>query len=124
LDEDVRRNAVAAAFEDHRCPPCRPDEFDQIEIEVSLIGADMPLRNLNETSVLHALRPGVDGVVLRWRDRQATFLPQVWQALPEPTEFLAALKRKAGLPADFWASEMQFSSYEVSSFTEHRGEER
>jgi len=122
LDADVRRNAVAAAFEDHRCPPCQADEFDQLEIEVSLIGAEVPLPNRSEASVLRALRPGIDGMVLRWRDHQSTLLPQVWQALPEPAEFLAALKRKAGLPADFWAREMQFSSYEVSSFTEVRGD--
>jgi AmmeMemoRadiSam system protein B/AmmeMemoRadiSam system protein A len=124
LDVDVRRNAVAAAFEDYRCPPCRADEFDQLEIEVSLIGAEEPLRNRSEASVLRTLRPGIDGVVLRWRDHQSTLLPQVWQALPERAEFLAALKRKAGLPADFWTPEMQFSSYQVSSFTEPRGDRR
>ena len=61
-------------------------------------------------------RPGRDGLTLRWRGRSATFLPQVWEQLPAPRDFLAALKRKAGLPADFWAEDVLLERYPVRKF--------
>jgi hypothetical protein len=68
---------------------------------------------------LHArLRPGIDGVTIRWGDRRGTFLPQVWESLPTAREFIAQLKRKAGLPVDFWSADLSISRYTVKKFTE------
>jgi AMMECR1 domain-containing protein len=65
----------------------------------------------SEETLLRALRPGRDGVLLKWRQRRATFLPAVWETLSEPRWFLAELKRKAGLPADFWADDIVVHRY-------------
>jgi hypothetical protein len=62
------------------------------------------------------LRPHVDGVLLEWRGARATFLPQVWDQLCDPAAFLRALRRKAGLPADFWAEDLRLSRYRVRKF--------
>jgi AMMECR1 domain-containing protein len=72
---------------------------------------------------LAALRPGVDGVIFEWREARATFLPQVWAQLPDPARFVAALKRKAGLAADFWAADVRLSRYRVRSFSHHDSRE-
>ena len=107
LGEDVRANAVAAAFHDPRFPPLARDEFDDTSIEVSLLGPHEPVPASDEAQALATLRPGVDGVLLECGRRRATFLPQVWEQLPEPREFLRALKRKAGLAGDFWSDEVR-----------------
>jgi AmmeMemoRadiSam system protein B/AmmeMemoRadiSam system protein A len=120
LADDVRRHALAAAFRDPRFDPLRVEEFAQLEIEVSLLDAARPLAAGSEAEVHAALRPGVDGVLLEWRGRSATFLPQVWEQLPQPREFMAALKHKAGLPADFWAEDLKLSRYRVRKFV-HAG---
>ncbi|MBN8510853.1 MAG: AmmeMemoRadiSam system protein A, partial [Burkholderiales bacterium] len=118
LHEDVRRNAQSAAFEDPRFGPLRAAEWVGLEVEVSLLGAAQPLPAGDEDEALRALRPGEDGVILDWRGRRATFLPQVWEQLPEPAEFLGELKRKAGLSADFWHAEVRLSRYRVRKFAE------
>jgi len=118
LAEDVRHHAFAAAFHDPRFEPLVVAEFAELEIEVSLLEPAQPLPAATEAEAHAALRPGIDGVVLEWRGRRATFLPQVWEQLARPREFLAALKRKAGLPADFWAADMQLSRYRVRKFTQ------
>jgi AmmeMemoRadiSam system protein B/AmmeMemoRadiSam system protein A len=118
LHEDVRRHAVAAAFEDPRFAPLAHAEVAQVEIEVSLLGEPEPLAARSEAHALQQLRQGRDGLILEWRGRRATFLPQVWQQLPGPAEFLRHLKRKAGLPADFWAEDLKLARYEVRKFSE------
>jgi hypothetical protein len=121
LADDVRMHALCAAFRDSRFEPLQVDEFDELEIEVSLLEPALPLPARSEGDAHAALRPGVDGVILEWRGQRATFLPQVWEQLPEPREFLAALKRKAGLPTDFWAPDLQLSRYRVRKFLEPVG---
>ncbi len=116
LDADVRHHARAAAFEDRRFAPIRAHELEALQVEVSLLGASEPLPVAGEHEAQARLRPGVDGVTLRWRGRSATFLPQVWDQLPEPGDFLAALKHKAGLPADFWAEDLVLERYTVRKF--------
>ncbi|MCA6215708.1 AmmeMemoRadiSam system protein B [Ideonella sp. B7] len=118
LDEDVRRNARNAAFEDPRFAPLTAEEWPDLQLEVSLLTAPEPLPVRDEADACARLHPGVDGVILNWRGRQATFLPQVWQQLPDPMDFLAALKRKAGLPADFWAEDLTLARYRVCAFEE------
>lgn len=118
LEDDVRHHARAAAFRDGRFEPVQRDELGALQIEVSLLGAAEPLRVAGEAQAHAALRPGIDGVTLAWRSRSATLLPQVWAQLPDPAEFLAALKRKAGLAEDFWADDLHIERYTVRKFSE------
>ena len=118
LADDVRANAVAAAFRDPRFAPVRHDELLHISIEVSVLNPSERLPASREESVASTLRPGIDGVVLECARHRATFLPQVWEQLPQPLDFLRALKRKAGLVEDFWSDEMRVSRYTVEKFAE------
>ncbi len=118
LGLDVRENALAAAFRDPRFMPLSRTEFDEIRVEVSVLSSHEPLVVASEKDALDALRPGIDGVVFKYGNSRSTFLPQVWEQLPEPAEFMAHLKRKAGLPMDFWAEEVRLSRYTVSKWKE------
>jgi AmmeMemoRadiSam system protein A len=118
LHADVRANALAAAFRDPRFPPLAVDEYEVTSVEVSLLSADEPVVVADEAELVARLRPGVDGVVLEYGYHRATFLPQVWESLPEPRAFLAALKRKAGLPGDFWSPRVNVSRYGVTKWEE------
>lgn len=118
LLQDLKANAVAAALRDPRFAPLTAQELDVTQIEVSLLSATQPLQFANEAEALAQLRPGVDGVLLEYRHWQSTFLPQVWEQLPEARKFLAHLKHKAGLPADFWSSELRLQRYTVQKFSE------
>jgi AmmeMemoRadiSam system protein A len=115
---DVKANALAAAFRDPRFSPLAQHELDVVEIEVSLLSLMQPLTFASEAGALAQLRPGIDGVVFEFGARRSTFLPQVWEQLPEPDEFIAQLKRKAGLPASFWAAEVRLQRYTVSKWKE------
>lgn len=118
LGVDVRENAIGAAFRDPRFPPLAVSEFEAVAIEVSLLSASERIVVVDEDDLRARLRPGVDGVILEYGRRCATFLPQVWDALPSPRAFLAALKRKAGLPADFWSPQLNVSRYGVTRYAE------
>jgi len=118
LGIDVRENAVAAAFRDPRFMPLSRAEFDDIRVEVSLLSPAEPLAVEDEAAALAVLRPNVDGVVFEYGHYRSTFLPQVWEQLPDPAEFLAHLKRKAGLPVDFWAEQVRLSRYTVDKWKE------
>jgi AmmeMemoRadiSam system protein A len=118
LGVDVRANAVAAAFRDPRFRPVAMDEFETIAVEVSVLSRSEPIRVVDEAALHRELRPGVDGVIIEYGHHRATFLPQVWEALPGPREFLAELKRKAGLSADFWSASMSVSRYTVTKYKE------
>jgi AmmeMemoRadiSam system protein A len=118
LGIDVRANAVAAAFDDPRFPCLGADEFRETSVEVSLLSAREDMTADGEQALLAQFRPGIDGVVLEFAGRRATFLPQVWDTLREPAEFLAELKRKAGLPIDFWSSTVHISRYGVTKWRE------
>ena len=118
LDEDVRANARAAAFGDPRFPPLGLAEFDRTRVEVSLLAPARPIRFASEDDAVRQLRPGVDGVILEWQGRRGTFLPQVWESLPEPRLFLNLLKQKAGLQAGFWAPDIKLYRYEVRKWKE------
>lgn len=118
LRVDVHENALGAAFRDPRFPPLARDEFDITAIEVSLLSVSEPLSFMSEEDLLARLRPDVDGVTIEYGRNRATFLPQVWQALGEPHRFMAELKRKAGLPTNFWDAQMNVSRYQVSKWKE------
>ncbi len=115
---DVRANAVAAAFRDPRFAPLTAAEFETTAIEVSLLSRSERVHTADEEGLLSQLRPGVDGVVIEYGRHRATFLPQVWEALAEPDQFVAALKRKAGLPAEFWSPRVNVSRYSVTKWKE------
>ena len=118
LRDDVCHNAVAAALNDSRFAPLRADELDITKIEVSLLSAPQPLSFKDETDALRQLRPGIDGVIFAAHGRRSTFLPQVWEQLPTPAVFMAQLKRKAGLPADYWSDDVQLWRYTVQKWQE------
>jgi AmmeMemoRadiSam system protein A len=116
LYDDVTHNACAAAFGDPRFPPLTPDELPAVSIEVSVLTAPQPLQFSNEAEALSRLRPGIDGVIFQYGRRRATFLPQVWSQHPDPREFMALLKQKAGLPAGLWADVVRLAVYQVEKF--------
>jgi AmmeMemoRadiSam system protein A len=118
LLDDIKSNAVAAALHDDRFAPLQAQEWPMTRVEVSLVSPLEPMSIRDEADALAQLRPGVDGVVFESRLRSSTFLPQVWESLPEPREFLAQLKRKAGLPASFWADDVRLLRYTVRKFVE------
>jgi AmmeMemoRadiSam system protein A len=115
----VREHAIAAALEDYRFPPVRPEEVPRIRIEISRLTAPIPLKYERSEDLLKMLRPGVDGVVLRDGLRRATFLPQVWEKLPDPREFLEHLCLKMGVDASTWRyHKLQVYTYQVEEFHE------
>lgn len=115
---DIKANAVAAALRDPRFAQLTTTELEHTEIEVSLLSPVQAMRFDNEAQVLAQLQPDADGVLLEFGNYRSTFLPQVWEQLPTASEFMAHLKHKAGLPADFWADGLQLSRYTVSKWKE------
>jgi len=118
LLEDIKHNANAAAFHDTRFSPLTREEFDMTEIEVSLLSAMQALDFSDEQQALAQLRPGTDGVLFEFGQHRSTFLPQVWQQLPDTADFIAHLKNKAGLASDFWADEVRLFRYTVDKWKE------
>lgn len=118
LGLDLEDNAQAAAFRDPRFPALGYDELAQTTVEVSILSRPEAMRFTDEADALAQLRPGIDGVILRSGWRRSTFLPQVWEQLPEPRRFMANLKLKAGLAADYWSNDIQLSRYTVEKFKE------
>lgn len=115
----VRQNALHAAFGDPRFPPLTAAELETVRIEVSVLTALRPLEYGEAVELPALLRPGRDGVLLEKGGCSATFLPQVWEQLPNPVTFLEHLCLKAGLPADAWRQGgMQVKTYQVQSFAE------
>jgi len=113
LLEDVRANAVAAT-RDPRFAPMTPDELPEVAIEVSVLSAPRPLRVSSLGEACAALRPGVDGVIVETRARhRATLLPQMWQHLPDPAQFLGHLWLKAGLAPGVWHEGTTLQTYTV-----------
>lgn len=119
LAEDVREHAVAAALEDYRFPQVKENELSKIEIEVSRLTVPVALEYTTPDDLLAKLRLGVDGVLLRDGMRRATFLPQVWEKIPDKAGFLDDLCYKMGAAADTWRRKhLQVSVYQVEEFHE------
>ena len=112
---DVAHNAYAAAFRDPRFPPVAAHEIDALHIHISVLTAPQPLPPLSEQAAVALLRPGVDGLLLEAGHHRGTFLPAVWESLPEPAEFLRQLKVKAGLSPDHWSDEIRLYRYTTES---------
>lgn len=111
LAEDVTYNAFAAAFKDPRFPALKKQELDYLEIHISILSAPEPLNFSSEQGLLAQLRPGIDGLILEAGSQRGTFLPTVWQSLPEPEKFLKYLKKKAGLPENYWSDTLKIQRY-------------
>ncbi len=119
LVQDVCEHARAAAIEDYRFPPVRTHEVPQIKIEISYLTDPQLLEYQNSDDLIAKLRPGIDGVVIRDGLRRATFLPQVWEKIPDPREFLDHLCLKMGGPAQLWQmKKLKVSLYQVDEFSE------
>lgn len=115
---DVKANAVAAALQDPRFAPLTPGELALTRVEVSLLSPLQEMHFASEADALAQLRPGIDGVVFSFGRHRSTFLPQVWEQLPGAAEFMAQLKRKAGLAADFWDPAVRLQRYSVAKWQE------
>ncbi|MBT3310854.1 MAG: AmmeMemoRadiSam system protein A [Desulfobacterales bacterium] len=115
----IRHNSINAAFNDYRFPALNGEELDQVKIEVSILTDPQKLEYTDSIDLLDKLRVDVDGLIIRHGSARATFLPQVWQALPEPEEFLSHLCKKAGLPANAWEeTKLEVLTYQVQYFEE------
>jgi AmmeMemoRadiSam system protein A len=118
LDQDVRENARAAAFRDPRFAPLSAGELAATRVEVSLLTHPEPIRFANEEDAVRQLRQGIDGVILESGRHRGTFLPQMWERLSDPWQFMSELKRKTGLAEDFWSKDLRLYRYEVSKWSE------
>lgn len=116
---DVAENAFSAAFRDPRFNALRHNEFARLQIHISILNQAEPMAVLSEADLIEQLRPGVDGLTLTDGMKRATFLPSVWEQLPDPADFVLHLKRKAGWrPDDYWGPEIIAERYTVESFGE------
>jgi len=115
---DVKSNAVSAALHDPRFTPLTVEELDITTVEISLLSTTQEMVARDESDALAQLRPGVDGIIFEYGRYRSTFLPQVWEQLPLPRQFMAHLRRKAGLPEDFWAEGVKLSRYSVTKWSE------
>ncbi len=119
---DVWEHAEAAALEDPRFSPVTPEEVDALEIEISYLTPPKSLEYDRPEDLPGLLRPHQDGVVLHDGGYRATFLPQVWDKLPDPQQFLANLCQKMGAPADYWRRrKLKVEIYQVEEFREEKG---
>ncbi len=119
LIDDVWEHAIAAAMEDYRFRPVQPFELSRIHIEISRLTTPVKLDYKGPEDLISKLQPNLDGVILREGRHRATFLPQVWEKLPAPEEFLSHLCLKMGAPVDFWRKkQLEVSTYRVEEFHE------
>jgi AmmeMemoRadiSam system protein A len=119
LAEDIRQHAVAAALHDYRFPAIQADEADDVHIEVSILTEPREVKYDGPEQLLETLRPEVDGVIITYGKKRATFLPQVWERVSSPSLFLSMLCEKAGLSADAWEKGyLQVLTYQVESIHE------
>ncbi len=115
---DVSHNAFAAAFKDPRFPPVQASELNDLDIEISILSMPEPIEFSSEEDLLEKIRPEIDGLILKEGPYSGTFLPSVWEQIPDKREFLRQLKRKAGLPTDYWSPTIRVFRYTTDSFSE------
>lgn len=118
---DVKSNAVSAALHDPRFTPLSAAELDITTVEISLLSTTQAMEVRDEADALAQLRPNVDGIIFEYGRYRSTFFPQVWEQLTQPRQFMAHLRRKAGLPEDFWAEGVKLSRYTVTKWSEKEG---
>ncbi|WP_420725348.1 AmmeMemoRadiSam system protein A [Hwanghaeella sp. LZ110] len=113
LVQDLAQNAYRAGFKDPRFPPITAEELPDITSSISILSPPSQMLFQDEQDLLAQLVPDVDGLILQDGNRRATFLPQVWEQLPDPKQFLGHLKRKAGLAEDHWSPTLTAHRYHV-----------
>ena len=118
LQQDVQENACNAAFRDPRFTPLIAAEVPVTRVEVSLLTPAEPLNFSDEADALARLRPNIDGIIFTAGRHRATFLPQVWEQLPEPVSFMSHLKQKAGLSENYWGPDVRLERYTVNKWKE------
>lgn len=118
IRDDVVHNACAGAFHDPRFPPVAATEVPALRIEVSLLSPLEKLPSRTRDELLCAVRPHADGLVLSWHGHRGTFLPQVWEKLPDAGDFVEHLLHKAGLPVSFWAADVVARRFSATSWAE------
>ena len=118
LLDDIRENACNAAFRDPRFKPLSAEELPATRVEVSLLTPAVAMQFSSEADALAQLRPNIDGIIFSAGSRRSTFLPQVWEQLPKPADFMAHLKQKAGLPATYWGNDVKLERYTVEKWKE------
>ncbi len=116
LVQDVAENAFAAAFRDPRFPPLAESELAGLALHISVLTPATAIEFESERDLIDQLRPGIDGLILQEGAARGTFLPSVWDSLPQPSQFLAQLKRKAGLPSDHWSDRIRIFRYQTEAF--------
>jgi len=117
----VPRLAWEAAFADPRLPSLVPADYPQLDIKVAVLSEPALLDATSEDELLAALRPGVDGLIITAGRHRATFLPAVWEMLPDPSEFVAHLKLKAGIPGSWWPLDLRAHVYTATEFSSQGG---
>lgn len=118
LVQDVAQNSFSAGFRDPRFPPLLEMEYKQTHLHISILEPAQPMSFSNEEDLLRQVVPGEDGLILSVDGKQGTFLPSVWETLPEKQDFWRALKLKAHLKEDFWSDRIQVSRYHTYSAEE------
>jgi AmmeMemoRadiSam system protein A len=118
LIEDLKANSLAAAFADPRFKPLSAHELDSTRIEVALLSSIEPILFDDEQHARAQMRPGADGIVFEYGFHRSAVLPHAWENFPHPIDFLVHLKRRAGLPPDFWNAQVKLTRYQVSNWTE------
>ena len=113
---DVCHNAHSAAFGDPRFAPLSPQEFKDLDIHISILTPAEPMNFSSQQDLIAQLQPGIDGLILQEGYHKGTFLPSVWESLPQPEQFLQHLKLKAGLPPNYWSDSVQMFRYTTESF--------
>ena len=116
LAQDVASNAYAAAFRDHRFDPVNETIVDDLSLHIAVLTTPEPLSCACEQELITRLHPGQDGLIIEDDTHRATFLPSVWESLPNPERFVAELKRKAGLSPDYWSESVRCFRYRTERF--------
>lgn len=116
LIEDVVNNSFSSAFRDYRFSPVTEQELNNLDIILSILSPPQLMEFVSENDLLNQLRPDIDGLIIEDREHRATFLPSVWQSLPQAEQFLTQLKLKAGLNTNYWSPQLQAYRYTTESF--------
>lgn len=118
LVKDVAAHAYDAAFKDSRFPPLEENELKKLTISISVLSQPEAIDFQDEADLMRQIQPGIDGLVMEFEELRGTFLPAVWESLPDKHSFLQQLKLKSGLPRDFWSPSLRISRYQSEAFSE------
>lgn len=118
LIDSISQNAYAAAFSDPRFPAVTQQEFDALDIHVSILTPATEMVFTDEQDLVNQIMPNIDGLILEDKGQRGTFLPSVWESLPAPDDFLRHLKLKAGLPENYWSDTLKVFRYHTEMIKE------